>query len=128
MIPFLVAMVLLEGSAAHEDFKENKLEDARIMELTQRVEVIEDEGINDHFPQKRTAILEVEFKGGEMVVHQVDIPLGMPENPLSTNELIEKFKGLTSEIIGQEKALEIAKSILHSGQGTYACVIKDTFY
>jgi len=107
-------MVLIKGSAGHSDFTVENLKDNRILDLAKKIEVFEDKEINGNFPAKRTAAVIIKFSDGEEIVHRVDIPRGMPENPLSKNELVEKFKALTLDILGSEKADKIAESILSS--------------
>lgn len=111
-IPFVIALVLLKGSAGHSDFTVENLQDPDVLNLAERIDVCEDQAINDAFPGKRTAIVEVEFSNGEKITASVDIPRGMPENPLSRDEIVEKFKSLTRDILGAEKSDIISENVL----------------
>lgn len=111
-IPYVIALVLIKGSAGYFDFTPENLHDPEIMQLARVIEVCEDKEINDTFPAKRTAVVEVELNNGEKLQRQVDIPRGMPENPLSQAELLEKFKSLTLDILGKDRQKRLFECIL----------------
>ena len=111
-VPFVIALVLIKGSAGYLDFTLENLHDPEIVRLAQLTEVYEDMEINHTFPAKRTAIVEIELHNGEKLGKQVDIPRGMPENPLSELELLEKFNSLTLDILGRNSQKRIAECIL----------------
>ena len=111
-IPFLVALALLKGRVGHFDFDTAVLHDPDIMALAAKVDVLEDEIINSRFPEKRTAAVIIELYDGTIMNQTVDIPRGMPENPLSPEELIIKFKELSSSVVGIERSEWIAKCVL----------------
>lgn len=121
-IPFVVGLVLIKGSAGFYDFTPENLQDSAILALARLTEVHEDKEINDAFPAKRTAVVEIGLAGGETLSKRVDIPRGMPENPLEKAELLEKFSGLTRDILGQEKAQQAADCVLNpeSGEDLFA--------
>jgi 2-methylcitrate dehydratase PrpD len=111
-IPFVTALALLKGRVGHFDFNAALLKDSDITTLANKVEVLEDEGINSRFPEKRTAVVTLELIDGKIVSRKVDIPRGMPENPLSTEELKAKFTELSSSVIGTERSKWIGKCVL----------------
>ncbi len=111
-IPFLVSLALHRGQAGFHDIVEESLEDEAILGLARLVEVREDQTINAVFPSKRTAALHVDLADGRSVKQSIDIPRGMPENPLTTEELVEKFKLLTTGIMGPERSEYLARNIL----------------
>ena len=92
-IPFSVAVALATGSADMKVFSYESITNKTILELTKKVEVIEDAELTALNPQKRAAIVVVHTKDGDYS-HRVDYPKGEPENPLSKKELENKFRGL----------------------------------
>ena len=83
-------------------FSSENVADKAILDLTKKVEVKEDVNLTALNPQKRAAIVVVHTKISEYL-QRVDYPKGEPENPLSKEELEDKFRnlamygGLTSE-------------------------------
>lgn len=111
-IPFTVALAFLKGRVGHFDFSAEVLHDPDIMALAEKVEVVEDELINANFPAKRTAVVRIELVNGRTDERTVDIPRGMPENPLSTEELVNKFTELSSSVVGISKSNWIVRCVL----------------
>ena len=101
-IPFSVAVSLIKGDAGLQAFTEETIADAKILKLTQKVDVEEDVSLTAQSPAKRASIVTIQTGKGT-ITKQVDYPKGEPENPLSKEELEEKFRklamygGLTAE-------------------------------
>ena len=102
-IPFGVAVALVTGSAGLASYSEKTISDNKILELTRKVTVLEDEELTTLCPEKRASILTVCLSDGKTLSKRVDYPKGEPENPLTKEELEEKFRelamygGLTKE-------------------------------
>lgn len=92
-IPFSVAVALVTGSADLKAFSNESITNKTILDLTKKVEVKEDAELTALNPQKRAAIVAVHTKD-KAYLQRVDYPKGEPENPLSKEELENKFKGL----------------------------------
>ena len=102
-IPFSVAVALVTGSAGLASYSEKTISDDKILELTSKVIVIEDEELTALCPEKRASILTIYLSNGKTLTKRVDYPKGEPENPLTKEELEAKFRelamfgGLTKE-------------------------------
>lgn len=92
--PFSVALAIVKGSAGYADFNEKSLEDYWVKTLTQKVRIIEDEELTQYSPAVRGAKVFVHLKDGSVCEASCMYPKGEPENPLSREELEEKFIGL----------------------------------
>lgn len=92
-IPFSVALALATGSADMKAFSIENVANKTILDLTKKVEIKEDADLTALNPQKRAAIVVVHTKDGDCS-QRVDYPKGEPENPLSKEELENKFRGL----------------------------------
>lgn len=93
-MPFAVALALCKGSAGMEDFNMANVADEEILALTRKIIVVENEELSALVPQKRASILNIIMKDGTILSHRVDYPKGEPENPLTDEELIQKFYSL----------------------------------
>lgn len=94
-MPFAVALALCKGSAGMEDFNEANVTDEEILALTRKVKVVENEELSALVPKKRASILKITMKDGTILSNRVDYPKGEPENPLSDEELMQKFNSLS---------------------------------
>lgn len=114
-IPYSAAVALLHGSADIQDFEGDALREGKLIELTSRTTVKENEELTNMAPQKRPAILTVYTKQG-VFSETVYWPKGQPENPLSLEDIENKFdkyatiSGLPPERIKQISSLVFADS------------------
>lgn len=92
--PFSVALALVRGSAGYADYNEDNLNDYWIKVLTQKVRVIEDEIFTSQSPTVRGAKVIIYMTDGNEYEATCLFPKGEPENPLSREELEDKFRGL----------------------------------
>ena len=92
--PFSVALALVTDKAGIDGFNLATIEDKTILDLCQRVEIVSNEELTSWSPQKRAAIVHITTTNGNYYSCEVDYPKGEPENPMSKQEVIEKYKGL----------------------------------
>ena len=88
--PFSVALALVKGGAGLSDFSEENVNDAGILALARKVEVLEDAALTAVSPGIRAARVRV-VTGAGVYEKQVDYPKGEPENPVSESELSGKI-------------------------------------
>lgn len=95
---FCVALAFVKGTAGLAAFDEQTLWDRDIRSLMERVEVIVDPQIDAAYPEKWGTVLEVETKRKETLRLSTDYPKGDPENPVTWEELVNKFRELTANL------------------------------
>ena len=92
-IPYCVAAACIDGTVSFDSFDETKLNDPVLTDLAQKVTVNSSEELSALTPQIRAAIVTVRTKNGDYRA-RVDYPKGEPENPMTAEELEEKFLSL----------------------------------
>ena len=92
--PYAVALAIVKGSAGYADYNEENLNDYWIKNITNKVRVIEDDELTRRSPAVRGARVIIYMKDGREFEAPCMYPKGEPENPLSREELEEKFRGL----------------------------------
>ena len=70
-----------------------------------KVIIVEDEEINKLVPDKRPAIVCISTYDGEYYEERVDYPKGEPENPVSEQDIKDKFKSLALNSGKSEKEI-----------------------
>jgi 2-methylcitrate dehydratase PrpD len=93
-IPYSVAVALIKGSANIEDFLLEAVSNTDVLALAKKVFVRENEELSKLCPDKRASIVTVIFNDGSQIQRRIDYPKGEPENPLTKEELEDKFRGL----------------------------------
>ena len=89
-IPFSVALAVVRGSAGLDDYSEATVRDEEILRLADKVCIVEDHEISSWLPERRAARVTI-FAQGQSFVQLVEYPKGEPENPMSYNEVLNKF-------------------------------------
>ena len=92
-IPYSLAVALYTGKAGLDEYTDNYITNENILSITDKVSVKAVDELTELCPQKRVAIVNVKTSNGDYC-ERVDYPKGEPENPLSREELEEKFRGL----------------------------------
>ena len=92
--PYAVALAIVKGRAGYTDYNEDNLSDYWIKNLTHKVRVIEDDNFTAQSPSIRGAKVIIYLKSGDKIQASCLYPKGEPENPLSQEELEDKFRGL----------------------------------
>jgi 2-methylcitrate dehydratase len=96
---------------------EDRRKDPRIHKLSKHVNVIGDPEIEKIFQSYPTtgapvpAIVEVHTKSGTKFVERVDYAKGSPKNPMTPNEIKQKFMDLATTVISIEHAKKIRRLI-----------------
>jgi 2-methylcitrate dehydratase PrpD len=101
-IAFAGAIAWLEGTARHRQFTDEKVNRPDVKELRDRIDVIEDSSLG-----QTEARATVRLFGGETHDHHVRHATGTPENPISNEELREKFTELVEPELGAENAQRV---------------------
>jgi 2-methylcitrate dehydratase PrpD len=105
---YCVASALLDGRVGLEQFSEARISAADIAALVERVSVKAAEDLTARYPAAWPARLTITTASGETFRSEADYPRGNPENPVSTEELEEKFRGLVVPRFG---AAAVARAI-----------------
>jgi 2-methylcitrate dehydratase PrpD len=80
-------------------FKDRRLTDPALAELSGRVTVIPDDGeLEELFPDFYATIIEVATRDGRSFTRRNDVARGYPESPMSEEDLVAKFTALASSV------------------------------
>ncbi len=92
--PFCVAVALISGKAGVNEFSISQISDHKTLTLTKKVNVKSNKVLNMQVPEKRAAIVEITMYNNCFYTKKVELAKGEPENPLTEDELLEKFFSL----------------------------------
>jgi 2-methylcitrate dehydratase PrpD len=110
---FVLALIARYRSAGVTDFSEQALKDPQNTALRERVTMIVDSEIDQQYPDKWGARVEVKLRSGELLSAFTDTPKGDPENMLSREELeskVVKLAGFSGVMEQKEMESIIEKS------------------
>ena len=112
-IPYCVAAALVLDNVGINAFLPENIDNPKILSLFEKIYIKEDDGLSALVPKKRAAIVEI-ITENDKYSERVDYPKGEPENPVSMDELKEKFYSLA--LFGHKtkhEAKKIAETILN---------------
>ncbi len=110
-MPFGAAVAILYGKASLSEYTQENIASARVKEMMKRVSCIEDPELEVAFPRQWPASVELITEDGREFSVRIDYPKGDPENPLTWEELLGKFDGLTSAIYPTKRREEIVSRV-----------------
>lgn len=93
-IPFVIAVMLLDGAVGLDTFAPQTVADARIRDLMTRVRLESRDEFTGPFPAKRGARVSALCQDGRKVTVTVPDRFGSPANPMSASQLDAKFAAL----------------------------------
>jgi 2-methylcitrate dehydratase PrpD len=113
-IAYCVAVALLDGRAGLDQFTPERMADPAILALLDRTRVTVADDLTARYPAAWPARLTITLVNGEVLHGAADFPKGNPENPVSTTELEQKFRGLVAPRFGVDvanRAIEAVSSL-----------------
>ncbi|MGE7920919.1 MmgE/PrpD family protein [Viridibacillus sp. NPDC093762] len=116
-IQFCAALALITGSGSYHAFTEQILHDPTIRAIVEKIVVQVDEKVDAAYPEEWGTNLSIHFNDGSIYKAKTSYPVGDPENPVSTDALVEKFMTLTNNLPFEQR-VQIVKTILNLEQYT----------
>jgi 2-methylcitrate dehydratase PrpD len=110
-MPFAAAAAMLYGKASLKEFQLSVIQSRPIRELMRKVECIVDPELDRTFPKQWRAAAEILTEDEKRYSTTIEYPKGDPENPLSWEEMIERFHDLTGQIMKKKQRLKIVEEV-----------------
>jgi len=99
-LPYVAAAAMRDGSVRLRAFEPENISDPTLLEFASRVHVHVDPELEARFPRARSATVEMTLRNGEVLSHHCPTRKGDPENPLTDDEITDKFNELVSPELG----------------------------
>ena len=107
-LPFAVSMIVLEKMIGPEQYTPQKLKDPRLEGIMDKIRIEVDKSIDDF---AGTASATITLKDGKDLSASVEYRTGHPKNPMTDDQIKEKFLRMAEMHMGKEKAEECIKNI-----------------
>jgi 2-methylcitrate dehydratase len=98
-LPYVIAAAIVDRQVTPAQFEPDKIMDSRIRAQLEKVEVTADPDIEAVFPELQRVIVTITTSGDEELSEQLDYPKGDPRNPLTDQEIEEKFDALAAPVL-----------------------------
>ncbi len=109
-LPYVIAAAVADGNVLPDSFSDEKLKDPRIWDLLGKIKVIADPKIDGMFPGVKRARVSITTTGGSTHTAQVDHAKGSPQNPMSDEEIVAKFRANAEDVVSSQRQDEIIEA------------------
>jgi len=113
-----IAVAIVDKQVYLEQFSQERIADPLICELAGRIEIEVDPELDRLYPQIYGGRVLIETLDGKQHRSRVDYSKGMPENPMSVDDIQRKFMSLAGAGVGYEAAgliLQAATALFSGG-------------
>ena len=107
-INYVVALCILDGKLEIATFTDEKANQPQVQEALARVKVIVDDSIPEPGPY---CPVTVELKNGARHSYTAKIAKGAPQNPLTENETLDKFRNNAKSVIAGKRVEELIATV-----------------
>jgi 2-methylcitrate dehydratase PrpD len=109
-INYVVAMCFLDGKLEIATFTDEKVNRPEVQDAFRKVQVICDESIPEPGPY---CPVSVDLKNGTRHSYTAKIAKGDPRNPMTEDEVIEKFRGNVKAVLAEDSAQKLITAVQH---------------
>ena len=110
-LPFSVATALNKGRLGAEEVAADALVDTEALRLSMTMVLNETDDYNARFPAERWAHVAFELQDGRILESEPAIARGNPENALSDEELLDKYRLLSRPLLGERHSDRLEKAV-----------------
>ncbi len=109
-LPYIVAHILVNGKINIDSYSELSLKDQRVKSLMKKINIKVDPELDKLYPKAVPNRITIYLKDGKKETSEIIYPKGHYMNPLSDEELNNKFIKLTEPLL-KEKSKELLKKL-----------------
>lgn len=113
---FPTAIAVLHGAVLPEHISDAALGNRAARDMTGRIRFIEDPVFSRLFPERRFARAEIRLRDGQVLNSSPREPRGDPGDPLSQDEIIDKFLRYTARYWSEDKSRTCLNLLLRFGE------------
>jgi 2-methylcitrate dehydratase len=103
-LPYMLAVALRDGRVTPASFEPQRYLDPSLRPLMNRIRVAESPEFTRRFPQELPSQLDVLTRSGQRLTERAEYPKGHARNPMTDADVETKFRDLTVDTLGAERA------------------------
>lgn len=117
-LPYCLAAALVDHKITTQSFSEEKMKDTRIWEVIDKIKGEASQEFERMFPAKQPSRVVVKTKDGKEYSEYLEYPKGDPREPMTIEDIQNKFNALSDKILIPGRQKEIKELIFRSEQLT----------
>jgi 2-methylcitrate dehydratase len=110
-LPYCIAAAIVDRKITTDQFSEERIKDPKIMGVINKIKGEASVEFEKNFPAKQQSKVTIKLKNGQVHSAQLDYPKGDPREPMTDEDLQNKFAGLSSHLLSDKKQKQIREAI-----------------
>lgn len=110
-LPFCIASALVDKKITTESFSDKKMKDPRIWEVIDKIKGEESVEFEKMFPAKQPSKVVIRTKDGHEYSEYLEYPKGDPREPMTIEDIENKFNSLSAKLLTEKKQKKIKDMI-----------------
>jgi 2-methylcitrate dehydratase len=110
-IPYCVSRAAADGYVAMDQFQEEKIKDVRVRQFMKKVTLESIPQFVEKYPGTLAAQVEIQTKDGKRFQDESIYPKGHPQNPMTDEEIKEKFRRLSLNTLDRVQTQKIIERV-----------------
>ena len=117
-LPYCIAVALVDHKITTQSFSDEKMKDPRIWEVIDKIKGEPSIEFEKMFPAKQPSKVVLKTKDGKEFSEYLEYPKGDPREPMTMEDIENKFNALSDKILIPERQKEIKDLIFRSEELT----------
>lgn len=106
-LPYLLAVAILDGQVMQAQFTTDRINRNDVQDLLKKVCIKVDQDFTKRYPKDFCARIIIKLNNGDSISHEVSKYPGMPSDPFTWEDAVDKFDKLTEGYIDQNLAKDL---------------------
>jgi len=119
-VPYCVAVALTDREVGQAQFAPERFGDPRVRSVLEKVEIVVDPELSPLYPEKFPARVIVTLDDGTRFEETFLYPKGDPANPLTTEELVQKFRRNAAGVLPDEHTERLLATVMQAERASAA--------
>jgi 2-methylcitrate dehydratase len=115
-LPYCIAAALVDHKVTTQSFSEEKMKDPRIWEVIDKIKGKESIEFELMFPSKQPSRVVIKTKDGREFSEYLEYPKGDPREPMTIEDLENKFNALSDKLLTKQRQEEVKNMIFNCEQ------------
>lgn len=111
-LPYCLAVGLVDGMVTPLQFREERVRDAALIPVMDKVKVVANDEFEALFPKFQPSRVTITTTAGRSFSKRVDVPKGDPRDPMTEDEIAVKFDALGRDVVGPQRCRQIRELVM----------------
>jgi 2-methylcitrate dehydratase len=112
-LPYCIAAAVVDKKITTASFSEEKMKDPKIWDIIDKIKGEASVEFEKMFPEKQPSRATITTKDGKVYSEYLEYPKGDPREPMTIEDIDNKFSGLAEGTLSEERQTEIKEMILN---------------